>query len=127
MPTNFDTEFSEAMQELLGASDDPSDLGEFAEYITYHPTHAGNTGPRAIRAMVDRGPPDTPGETPDVPTPMVVIEVENHHTRGIDSGLLDTGGDEVELELWPGQGRKRLQIKRRVPQSDNAILRLECR
>jgi hypothetical protein len=114
--TEFDRMFADQAISVL--------MDEFGEYITYHPTHAGNTGPRAIRAMVDRGPPEDAEN--NVLAPMVVIEVENHHTRGIDSTTLDTGVDAVELEMWPGQGQRRFQIKKRLPQGDNALLRLEC-
>lgn len=115
--TSFDEQFAALAIDPL--------MDEFGEYLTYYPTHTGNTGPRSIRAMVDRGPPEGQ-EVSEVLAPMVIIEVENHAVRGIDSTTLDTGGDEIELELWPGHGLRRLQIKKPLPATDNSMLRLEC-
>lgn len=98
--TWFDEQFAEVAIDPL--------MDTFGEYITYHPTHAGNTGPRAIRAMVTRQTPT--GLIGDALTPNIVIEVENHHTRGIDSTTIDKGGDKVMVAEIENQAPRSMSI-----------------
>lgn len=121
--TAFDDQFAaEAGPALLGAMDgDFSDLGEFGEVLIYRPL---NGRPRPIKGMVDRGPPEpVPHGTL---APLVTIEVYNDGVYGIESRCLDTGGDAIDVALWPGKTPVTLSIKKRLSQSDNGLLKLEC-
>lgn len=68
---------------------------QFGEVVTYRP-RAGNTA-RDIRAMVERDPNAIISETGELLGRRIMLLVENNACRGILSGSVDTGGDEVSL------------------------------
>lgn len=123
MPTAFDEQFTEeAIPELLGAADDSTDTGQFGEIITYHPTHAGGI-PRAIRAMVTRQRPAALEQSLNAVAPNLLIEVENHHTRGIDATTIQED-DKVMIAEIEGQTPREMSIVN-ILESDGSRLVLE--
>ncbi len=81
--------------------------------------------PRPFKAMVDRGPPQSITEAQMLAS-MVTIECYDDPISGIESNVLDTGGDQIDVALWPGQRPVTLSIKKRLSQPDQALLKLEC-
>lgn len=128
--TAFDVIFRDrGARALLGPAGDPdditawkNDLGTFGEILSYRPL---NGIPRPFKAMVDRGPPQSITEA-QMLSSMVTIECYDDQICGIESNVLDTGGDAIDVALWPGQRPVTLSIKKRVSQSDNGLLKLEC-
>ncbi len=112
--STFDDDFAEASDELFT---------EFGETIVYRPL---NGMARPIAAMVDRGPPEPTGEAPRMIAPHFVIEVYDDCLTGIESHALDLGGDKVDIVPWPGRKAETYSITRRMTQSDNGLLKLEC-
>ncbi len=126
--TAFDDQFAtDAAPLMLGPPGDTADitawkedLGQFGELLSYRPL---NGIPRPFKGMVDRGPPQIEAHTL---APLVTVECYDDQISGIESKMLDTGGDAIDVALWPGQTPDTLSIKRRVPQSDNGLLKFEC-
>jgi hypothetical protein len=96
MPSVFDSHFASAGFPLL--------LSQFGESITYWPRAGGS---RLIDAIIEREPPAIYDASGNAVMPRAVIRVYNSCRSGIASNEIDTGGDEVELELKIGDRIKK--------------------
>lgn len=122
--TAFDTNFAaSAALALLGDPNDPDDLGQFGEWITYRPREGR---PRRIRAMVTRKPPDFVSEDQRLINQKVAIRVYDDPENGISGRTVDRGGDRVEVALLKGQPAVSLSITLAPMHSNGGLLRLEC-
>lgn len=82
-------------------------LASFGEPITYHPK-GGST--RDIIAIVDRNPVASITGLSHGNTPRLLIIVKNAATDGISSSEVNTGGDEVALDVRIGESETRKRI-----------------
>lgn len=107
---------------LIDTADDFLDAFD-AEDIKYYPKGGGV---REIRAIVDRQGVAALGDAPHGKSHLLNITVKNDDTEGISSSEVDTGGDEVELQVRLSESVKRRRITKVISQ-DPGMMQLEVR
>lgn len=98
---------------------------QFGETVTYYANGEGDGRP--VQGIVTRNPQEIIAETGDITSQAIIVRVQNAKCDGISSEEINTGGDEIGLNLRAGDitlPSRRAVV--RVLSDHGGMLRLLC-